>query len=93
VVPFVFVFGPELLWIGPLWRTAITFGTAAVALVFLAAAIERYSKWCDAWWTRLLLAAGALCMITPIMWLTAVGVAIAASALALNRLQRRLATA
>lgn len=93
VVPFVFVFGPELLWIGPLWKTAITFGTAAVALVFLAAAIERYSKWCDAWWTRLLLAAGALCMITPIMWLTAVGVAIAASALALNRLQRRLATA
>jgi TRAP-type uncharacterized transport system fused permease subunit len=93
VVPFVFVFGPELLWIGPLWKTAITFVTAAVALVLLAGAIERYSKWSDAWWTRLLLAGGALCMITPNLWLTAVGVAIVAIALALNRLQRRLVTA
>jgi TRAP transporter 4TM/12TM fusion protein len=93
VVPFVFVFGPELLWIGPLWKTAITFGTAAVALVLLAAAIERYSKWSDAWWTRLLLAAGALCMITPNLWLTALGVVIVAAALGLNRLQRRVAIA
>jgi TRAP-type uncharacterized transport system fused permease subunit len=33
VVPFVFVFGPELLWKGPLWKTAFTFVTAAVALI------------------------------------------------------------
>ena len=42
VVPFVFVFGPELVWQGPLWKTAITFGTAAVALILLAGAIENY---------------------------------------------------
>ncbi|MPZ38768.1 MAG: TRAP transporter fused permease subunit [Rhizobiales bacterium] len=93
VVPFVFVFGPELLWVGPLWKTAITFVTAAVALVLLAAAIERYSKWSDVWWTRLLLAAGALCMIAPDLRLTALGVAVVAVALVLNRLQMRLATA
>lgn len=93
VVPFVFVFGPELLWIGPLWKTAITFVTAAIALVLLAAAIERYSKWSDAWWTRLLLAGGALCMITPDLWLTGLGVVIVAAALGLNRLQRRLVAA
>jgi TRAP-type uncharacterized transport system fused permease subunit len=93
VVPFVFVFGPELLWNGPLWKTAITFGTAAIALVLLSAAIERYSKWCDAWWTRLLLAAAALLMITPNLWLTGIGTALAVTAIAANRLQTRTAPA
>jgi hypothetical protein len=32
LVPFVFVFGPELLWEGPLWKTMTTFATAAVGL-------------------------------------------------------------
>jgi TRAP transporter 4TM/12TM fusion protein len=89
VVPFVFVFGPELLWKGPLWKTAITFGTAAIALVLLAAAIERYARWSDAWWTRLLLAAGAVLMITPDLWLTAFGALVVACALAANRLRER----
>jgi TRAP transporter 4TM/12TM fusion protein len=90
VVPFVFVFGPELLWQGPLWKTVITFGTAAIALVFLAAAIERYSKWADSWWTRGMLTVGALCMITPNMWLTAIGACIVALAIGANRLQVRV---
>jgi TRAP transporter 4TM/12TM fusion protein len=88
VVPFVFVFGPELLWNGPLWRTAVTFGTAALALVFLSAAIERYSSWADSWWTRIVLTGGALMMITPDMRLTAMGLAVAAVAIGVNRLQR-----
>jgi TRAP transporter 4TM/12TM fusion protein len=41
VVPFVFVFGPELLWKGPLWKTAITFVSATIALILLAATIEQ----------------------------------------------------
>jgi TRAP transporter 4TM/12TM fusion protein len=86
VVPFVFVFGRELLWQGPLWETAVTFSTAALALVFLAAAIERYAKWSDAWWTRLLLAAGAMCMITPSIWIAALGVVLVAIAIGANRL-------
>jgi TRAP transporter 4TM/12TM fusion protein len=93
VVPFVFVFGPELLWKGPLWKTAITFVTAAVALVLLSAAIERYSRWSDAWWTRLMLAAGALCMVTPDLWLTALGIVICTTAIVANRMQARLAAA
>ena len=89
VVPFVFVFGPELVWQGPLWKTAITFGTAAIALVLLAAAIENYTKWCNSWWTRALLALGALCMITPDMRLTAIGVVIVATAIAASRMRLR----
>jgi TRAP transporter 4TM/12TM fusion protein len=93
VVPFVFVFGPELLWKGPLWKTAITFGTAAIALIVLSAAIERYSKWSDMWWTRILLAAGAMCMITPSLWLTGIGAVIVVIAIGLNRLLRDRALA
>ena len=60
VVPFVFVFGPELVWQGPLWKTAVTFGTAAAALILLGGAIENYARWTDLWWTRVVLAVGAL---------------------------------
>jgi TRAP-type uncharacterized transport system fused permease subunit len=35
-----FVFGPALVWKGPLWKTVITFGTAAIALTLLVAAID-----------------------------------------------------
>jgi TRAP-type uncharacterized transport system fused permease subunit len=93
VVPFVFVFGPELLWKGPLWKTAITFVTAAAALVLLSAAIERYTKWSATWWTRVLLAVGAVCMVTPDLWLTALGIVLCTVAIAANRLQARLVSA
>ena len=85
VVPFVFVFGPELLWKGALWKTAATFSTAAVALIILAAAIERYSKWAGVWWARLILAAGGLCMLTPILWLTGIGIVLVAIAIGVTR--------
>jgi TRAP transporter 4TM/12TM fusion protein len=87
VVPFVFVFGPELLWQGPLWKTAITFATAAVALVFIAAAIERYSKWCAAGWQRLLLVVGGIGMIAPDLWASAAGAALVVATLAAGRLR------
>jgi TRAP transporter 4TM/12TM fusion protein len=82
VVPFVFVFGPELLWKGALWKTAVTFGSAAIALVLLAASIEHFAKWCETWWARVLLAIGAICMIMPDIRATGVGVVLAAIAIA-----------
>ncbi len=90
VVPFVFVFGPELLWQGPLWKTALTFVTAAVAVVFLAAAIERYQKWGDVPWTRILLAVGAIFLIVPKLWTAAVGLALVTVAIVATRLGRRV---
>jgi TRAP transporter 4TM/12TM fusion protein len=90
IVPFVFVFGPELLWQGPLWKTAVTFGTAAVALICLAAAIENYAPWCTSWWTRALLAIGSLLMITPDMRLTVVGTLIVASVIGISRMRLRV---
>jgi TRAP-type uncharacterized transport system fused permease subunit len=91
VVPFVFVYGPELVWQGPLWRSAVTFLTAAVALILLAAAIERYSNWSDVWWTRLMLAAGALLMLTPNLWSEIAGVLLVLAAIGAARLRARAA--
>lgn len=90
VVPFVFVFGPELLWKGLWWQTAITFLTAGIALTFLAAAIEHYAKWCDAAWTRVLLAIGALCMVAPNIWATMAGAALAAIAIGATRMLQQV---
>lgn len=87
VVPFVFVFGPELLWKGPLWTTAFTFVTAAVALLFIAAAIERFDKWCAAGWQRLLLLAAGICLIVPDVWVSLAGAALAALTFAAGRLR------
>jgi TRAP transporter 4TM/12TM fusion protein len=88
VVPFVFVFGPELLWKGPLWLTAITFATAFAALILLAAAIERYDRWCVAPWSRLLLAAAGILLIVPSLYAAAVGAALAALTLGAARIRR-----
>ena len=89
VVPFVFVFGPELVWQGPLWKTAITFCTAAAGLILLSGAIESYARWADTWWTRSILALGALSMLTPIMWLTGIGVVLVVIAIGVTRWRER----
>jgi TRAP transporter 4TM/12TM fusion protein len=86
VVPFTFVFGPELLWEGPLWQTALTFVTAGVGLIVLAMAIEGYEPVCAEWWGRILIGVSGLCMITPFHISTFAGLAIAAATIAANRL-------
>jgi hypothetical protein len=52
--------------------------------------IEGHSRWADAWWTRLPLAIGAMCMITPDMRLTAVGSVIVALTLGMGFVHRRV---
>jgi TRAP-type uncharacterized transport system fused permease subunit len=87
VVPFTFVYGPELLWQGPLWQTAITFITGGTGLILLAMAIEEYEPVCAEWWSRALVAAAGLCMITPFFVSTFAGLALAAATIAANRLR------
>ncbi|MDP2356957.1 MAG: TRAP transporter fused permease subunit [Beijerinckiaceae bacterium] len=89
LVPFVFVFGPELLWQGPLWKTAVTFVTAGVGLIFVSAAIENYSKWVHNNATRLLLAVGGLLMLTPFIASTITGLAMVGAAFGVSYLARR----
>ena len=87
VVPFTFVYGPELLWQGPLWQSAITFATGAAGLILLAMAIEEFEPVCAEWWSRVLVGIAGLCMITPFAISTAAGLAIAAATIAANRMR------
>ncbi len=91
LVPFTFVYGPELLWQGPLWQTAITFVTAATGLVLISAAIESYQPVCGTKPARILMAIAGVCMITPFFKATLAGLALAALAFGLNRLMMRRA--
>lgn len=91
LVPFVFVFGPELLWQGPLWKTAVTFVTAGVGLVLVSAAIENYESWVHNTANRVMLAAGGLLMLTPFIASTIVGIALAAAAIGLSHRARKQA--
>ncbi len=89
VVPFTFVFGPELLWQGAWWQTAITFTTAAAGLILLAAAIEAYEPLCATWWARALVGLSGFFMITPFQAATYAGLACAAAGIVANRLWLR----
>jgi TRAP-type uncharacterized transport system fused permease subunit len=69
----------------------MTFLTAAVALILLAAAIERYSNWSDVWWTRLMLAAGALLLLAPDLWSEFAGGILVLLAIGAARMRARAA--
>ena len=54
IVPFAFVYGPELLMIGPWYLIAMSFITAVIGLIFIAAALEAYLHKHLLVWERLL---------------------------------------
>ncbi|HZA52538.1 MAG TPA: TRAP transporter fused permease subunit [Myxococcaceae bacterium] len=89
VVPFTFVYGPELLWQGSLWETALTFFTAAAGLILIAAAIERYTPLSDSGWARVLMGVAGLLLITPFHVSTTAGLVLAVAVGAANRLAVR----
>lgn len=78
IVPFAFVYGPELLFVGPVGPTLVSFVTAAAGLVVLAIALEGYFKAPVSMPVRLILGAAAVGMIMPAMELTIPGALIAA---------------
>jgi TRAP transporter 4TM/12TM fusion protein len=89
IVPFAFVYGPELLLNGPIWAIALNFATAAVGVVLLAASLEGWLKGPLAWHARLLLAGASLALIAPGVPAALIGIALTAAALATNWLAQR----
>ena len=85
LVPFVFVYGPELLWQGPLWKTGVTFVTAGAGLVLVAAALESYEPWTDTPWTRALLALAGMLMLAPQLISTGAGIVLAAAVIGFTK--------
>jgi TRAP transporter 4TM/12TM fusion protein len=73
LVPFVFVYAPELLLDGPWQDTLLTLGTAVPGFIILAAAIEGYMFRPLLAWQRLLLGAAGLALVLPSMRLAVIG--------------------
>jgi len=73
VVPFVFVYAPELLLDGPWHATLATLGTAIPGFIILAAAIEGFMFRRLAGWERVLLAAAGFMLVLPSMHLAVIG--------------------
>ncbi|MEE8515572.1 MAG: TRAP transporter fused permease subunit [Alphaproteobacteria bacterium] len=90
LVPFTFIYGPELVWMGPVWKTAVTFASAAAGIILIAAAIEGYRRLCAVWWTRALAAVAGLFLMAPFMEALAIGIGLAAIGAAGNMAVNRL---
>ena len=82
IVPFVFIYGPELLMVGSAldiaWRVAAT----GAGLVILSVALEGYARGPLYWWERVLACAAALAFMEPSWQGDLGGVVLAAAALA-----------
>ncbi len=65
IIPFMFVFGPSLLFIGSATQVAQTAFTAIVGVVCLAAGLSGYLLWHITTWQRVGLVLSALALITP----------------------------
>lgn len=82
LVPFVFIYGPELLLEGPWHATLVTLVKAVAGLIMMAAAIEGFLFRPLTRWQRLVLAAGGLALVLPRLELAIAGVAVLAAFLA-----------
>jgi len=65
IIPFMFVFGPSLLFIGTATQIVQTTVTAIIGVVCLAAGLSGYLIHRAAYWERALLIAAALVLIKP----------------------------
>jgi TRAP transporter 4TM/12TM fusion protein len=82
IVPFAFVYGPELLLVGSAGGIAVALVTAIAGVICLALAVEGYWRSALSWWARGLLAGGGLCLLAPWTLGIVIGAALAAIALA-----------
>lgn len=89
IVPFMFIFGPELMLIGKpihiLWATC----TAILGILFLAAAIQRCMYQKTRWYETLMFFAAALLLIKPGLTTDILGFVIGGAAFMSQRLRKR----
>ena len=92
ILPYMFVFSPGLIWVGPWHGILIAAATAIIGVVALAAAVEGWLLGPASGWQRIALAAGALLLVAPPLWSHAAGFAIVAAAFGFQWLGREPAS-
>jgi len=65
IIPFMFIYEPALLMIGPWHVTVLAFASAVVGIIALAASFHGYLLAVLAMWQRVVLFVAALCLIAP----------------------------
>jgi TRAP-type uncharacterized transport system fused permease subunit len=85
IVPFMFVYGPALLFVGS-WAEILTaLASGCLGVIALAAGLHGWFLTSARPWERLALLAGALLLIKPGIYTDAVGLVLVASVAALQR--------
>ena len=77
IIPFMFVFGPSLLLIGPWTTITLTTISAIGGVVLLAAGLHGFLIAHAPMWQRVLMVASAFCLIKPGLYTDAAGIALA----------------
>jgi TRAP-type uncharacterized transport system fused permease subunit len=65
IVPFMFIYEPALLFIGPWHVSVLAFTSATLGIIALAASFHGYLLAVLATWQRVILFVAALCLIAP----------------------------
>jgi TRAP-type uncharacterized transport system fused permease subunit len=84
IVPFMFVYEPALLMIGPWYVTVLAFASAVIGVMALAASLHGYLLAALSMWQRAVLFVAAILLIAPELISSIVGIVLLA-VVALNR--------
>ncbi len=82
IIPFMFVYGPSLLLIGPWSTIAITTVTSICGVILLAAGLHGYLLTHAPMWQRVTMVAAAFCLIKPGLYTDGAGIVLAGITLA-----------
>ncbi|MBW6485697.1 MAG: TRAP transporter permease [Syntrophobacterales bacterium] len=76
IIPFMFVYAPELLFVGSLWKILLALLTATFGVICLAAAVQRCMLVRTTWYEVLLLLVTSFLLIKPGLQTDLIGVAL-----------------
>ncbi|HSB80332.1 MAG TPA: TRAP transporter permease [Candidatus Methylomirabilis sp.] len=85
IVPFMFVYGPSLLFVGTWFDIVTTIVSACIGVVCLSAALHGWLTKPTVWWERVLLGVAAFCLIKPGIYTDILGLALLGAVLASQR--------
>lgn len=89
IIPFMFVYAPELLFIGSLWRILLALLTATLGVICLAAAVQKCFLQKATWLESLLFLVTAILLIKPGFKTDILGIALFACAAGLQWFRSR----
>jgi TRAP transporter 4TM/12TM fusion protein len=85
IVPFMFVFGTSLLFVGTWFEVVTTMVSSSIGVICLAASLHGWLLKPTLWWERVLLGSAAVLLIKPGLYTDGVGLALLGVVLASQR--------